>query len=81
MAKSEKIGTNAIDLDFEETNFYDTEIVQKLNPVTMKFLGEGKTKSSALSKAKYPEEFLGKLCEIDRSCEIGKECLGMKLIK
>lgn len=81
LAKSEKIGSNSIDFGFEENHFYDSEIVQKLNPVTLEFLGEGKTKSSSLSKAKYPEELIGKLCEIDRSCEIGKDCLGLKIVQ
>lgn len=81
LSKSEKAGTNSLELPFEEQNFYDSEIVQKLNPVNMEMLGNVKTKSSALSRAKYPEEMMGQLCEIDRSCEIGKECLGLKIHK
>ena len=81
LTKSEKNGKNAMKLNIEENNFYDTEIVQKLNPETLEFLEDDKLKSNPLLGIKYPESKVGHLCVVDETCEIGKETLGMKISK
>lgn len=81
LAKSEKVGTNAItSLEFEEAHFYDSEITQKLNPVDMTFLGDVKTKSCPLTGAKYEEGMAGKVCSISNISVIGKEGIGLKIV-
>ena len=39
------------------------------------------TKSSPLVKAKYPEDLVGQACSVDLSCEIGKDCIGLKIVR
>ena len=70
-----------MELRIEEDNFYDSEIVQKLNPETLEFLDDQRTKSNPFLGIKYPEDKAGDICVIDQTTEIGKECLGMRIIK
>ena len=58
LAKSEKIGKNEDEFEFEESHFYDEEILGKVNPVTMEFFGDEKIKSCSLG-VNYDAEMTG----------------------
>ena len=70
------------EFDITEEMFYDKEILQKFDLSKLALLPPGTTvKSSPLVKAKYPEDLVGQPCAIDLSCEIGKDCIGLKIVR
>lgn len=82
LQKSEKTGTNETSQKFEESLFYNENICSLVNPMELKLLVKTQaTKQSPLVKLNYPEKYVGKVCVVDDTCEIGKEVLGMKILK
>jgi len=82
LKKSEASASNIDEFDITEEMFYDKEILQKFDLSRLTLLRPGiSTKSSPLVKAKYPEDQIGKKCAIDASCEIGKDCIGLKIVR
>jgi len=79
LSKSEKNGTNSMEFEFTEEMFYDKEVLQKINPKSLTFTDSLKFKLCPLDKTKYPDDLAGEICEICKCCEIGKECIGLKI--
>ena len=81
LAKSEQTGSNSMNLPFTEEMFFDENISSKIEASDLTVLGDEKVKTSPLTKAVYREEKTGEICRVCNSCEIGKETLGIKMLK
>lgn len=83
LSKSEKMATNEFaSLKFEEAIFHDDNASNLIDCYDFKMLDKTqKTCSCPLTKARYAEKHKGKLCRISLTTEIGKEVIGMKIVK
>ncbi len=83
LAKSEKTGTNEFaGLKFEEALFYDENAANLIDCFDLKLLDKTqKTVCCPLTKARYAERHRGKQCRVSGSTEIGREVVGMKILK
>lgn len=83
LAKSEKTGTNEYGgLKFEEALFHDENAANLIDCYDLKLLEKSqKTVCCPLTKARYAEKHRGKLCRVSGTTEIGREVVGMKILK
>lgn len=83
LAKSEKTGTNEFTgLKFEEALFHDENAANLIDCYDFKLLDRSqKTVCCPLTKARYAERHRGKQCRVSGTTEIGREVVGMKILK
>lgn len=83
LAKSEKTGTNEFaSLKFEEALFHDENAANLIDCMDFKLLDRSqKSVCCPLTKARYAERHRGKQCRVSGTTEIGREVVGMKILK
>lgn len=82
LAKSEKTGTNEYKLAIEEQLFHDEDVVGKIDAKELVILGKSEeVKVCPLDKAHFKAKSAGQVCSVCSTCEIGKETIGMKIIR
>ena len=82
LAKSEKTGTNEFSINFEEGLLYDVNASQRIDPEDLVLISKAEpVKISPLTKSVYRAKNAGKVCKVCQTCIIGKETVGLKIVK
>lgn len=83
LQKAEKTGTNESQkASFEESLLYDNAVILRIDTSDLTLLSKTDTvKKCPLDKTVVKAKAAGKICKVCGACEVGKETVGMKIVK
>ena len=83
LTASEKKGTNEFaSLTLDEQLLYDENVTSKIDAEDLTVLTKADSvKLCPLDKAAFKAKHAGKVCSICQTCQVGKETIGMKIVR